>query len=98
MAYCQNCGTALDANPNFCPNCRAPLNDCAAQTASGQQQGNSRQWSNTAKAVGAAAGVAVGMSVLGGLVRRHRRRPPMHPHGGHRMHGHGGHGPMGGPR
>lgn len=101
MAYCQHCGTNLDTNPNFCPNCGAQLNDATPDQATFQQQGNSRQWSNTAKTVGTVAGVAVGASVLGGLLRRRRRRPPMPPHGGfmggHGRHGHGGHGPMGGP-
>lgn len=96
MAYCQNCGTNLDTNPNFCPNCGAQLNDAVPQQADTQQQANNRQWSNTAKTVGAVAGAAVGASVLGSLMRRHRRRPPMPPHGGH-MGRHRGHGPMGGP-
>lgn len=95
MVYCENCGTNLDANPNFCPNCGAPLKDAAAQQANDPPQSNRRQWSDAAKAVGTVAGVAAGASLLGGLMRRHRRRPPMPPHGGHRG-GHGGHGPMGG--
>ena len=102
MAYCQNCGTNLDTNPNFCPNCGAALSNVTAQLVNDQQQDNARQWSDTAKTVGTVAGVAAGASLLGGLLRRRRRRPPMPPHGGHMgghgpMGGHGGHGPMGGP-
>lgn len=89
MAYCQNCGTNLDSNPNFCPNCGA------AQQASNQRQENNAQWSDTAKTVGTVAGVAVGASLLGSILRRRRRRPPMPPHGRF-MGGHGHHGPMGG--
>lgn len=100
MAYCQNCGTVLDTNPNFCPNCGAAFDNGVTQQTGGQQN-NTRQWSNTTKTVGTIAGVAVGASVLGNILRRHRR-PPMPPHGGfmggHRGHGgHMGGGPMGGP-
>lgn len=89
MVYCQNCGTNLDTNPNFYPNCGIALHKASAEQVNYNEQTNNRQWSNTAKTVGTIAGVAAGASLLSGLFRRHRRRPPMPPHGGH--------GPMSGP-
>lgn len=97
MADCQYCGAALNAANN-----QNTASDASANTQA------SHQWSNTAKTVGTVAGIAIGASVLGGLLRRHRhhRRPPMGPHHGmtgrHHRPGHGGpghmggHGPMGG--
>ena len=60
MAYCQNVGTNLDANPTFCLNCGVALNDVTAEQANQDEQIHNRQSSDTAKTLGTVAGVAAG--------------------------------------
>ncbi len=100
MAYCQYCGTQLNTDANFCPNCGAALSGSATQ-----QSANTT--SDTTKTILTAAGTAAGVSLLTNALRRNRRRhihfmpPPYrsHAHGpmGHMgpMRPMGGHGPMG---
>lgn len=97
MAYCQNCGTELNTNANFCPNCGMSVNGTAAQQ-------NTATGSDTARTVITAAGTVAGVSILGNLLRRFRRHRFMPPPMGRPRRGPGpfggpgrGHGPMGGP-
>lgn len=99
MAYCQNCGVNIDENANFCPSCGASQKGSVSQT----QQSN-----ETAKTVATAAGTALGVSMLSGMLRGRRRRFHVSPYGGMcfgplnrgPMRGHGpmGRGPRGGGR
>lgn len=87
MAYCPSCGAELQENSNFCPRCGIALSGDSRHTSSDPR------FSNAAKAACAVAGVAVGASILSGLLWRRRRRPPFGPMGPMGPH----HGPMGGP-
>ena len=67
--YCNNCGTEITTNANFCSCCGNALNKNAGYTENVNGQSTSGM-SDTAKTVATVAGVAVGASLLGCMFRR----------------------------
>ncbi len=77
--FCQNCGTEIAEDVNFCPQCGASMSDYAAA------QDQSSGMSDAAKTAVTVGGVVAGAAVLSSLARSlvHRRRPMRHrPMGG----------------